>query len=214
MRPLVAGAAALLLCGCEVYAVPSPPACPGVRQGLFDWGGELVVDPLSSCFFAQPGNPAFQVNGQIAFQGAVNFGPGPNEARVCIENPHAANRVGTWAPGVLGNGTIDIDVQYLAGSGSVGGYTCPSQAAATENGCLCPPNDLTGCSCPVVILETIAGYLTPRDPADPTRGYVSFTGTQRVDVTPPPGPVPSQPCTPRAACFYDYDLAATETGAR
>jgi hypothetical protein len=214
VRPLLAAATAVLLCGCEVYAVPDPPPCPGTRQGIFDWGGTLIVNPPSDCFFAQPGNPAFQVNSQIAFQGAVNFGPGADEARVCIEQAHAQNRVGTYQPGVLGNGTVDIRVSYLGGSGSVGGYTCPSQEAADENKCLCSPGDLTACSCPVIIAETITGYLTPRDPADPSRGYVSFTGLQIVDVTPPPGPAPSQPCTPRADCSYTYDLAASETGAR
>ncbi len=221
MRALLPAAAVLFLCGCEVYAVPSPPPCPGTRQGIFDWGGQLIVTPPSDCFFAQPGQPPFQVNSQIGFPGAINFGPEAIEARVCVERAHAENRVGTYtSPGVLGNGTVDIDVQYPEfpnyefGNGSVGGYTCPTQEAAEQSKCLCPPNDLTACSCPVVIVESIVGTLTPRDPTDPAKGFVSFKGKQIVTVTPPSLPVPLQPCTPRVTCSYEYDLTATEVGAR
>jgi hypothetical protein len=214
VRPLLAAAAAVLLCGCEVYAVPSPPACPGVRQGMFDWGGTLIVDPPSTCFFAQPGNPAFQVNSQIAFQGAVNFGPGPNEARVCIEKAHAENRVGERGSWVKGQTSVHLQVEYTSLSGTVGGFTCASQKVADENKCLCPPNDFTACSCPVVIDEVITGDLTLKNPDVLEAGFSSFSGLQVVVVSAPEGPVPSQPCTPRGVCSYAYDLAASETGAR
>jgi len=214
VRLLLAAAAAVFLCGCEVYAVPNPPPCPGTRQGIFDWGGTLIVDPLSSCFFAQPGQPALQVNTQIAFQGAVNFALESDKAWVCVERAHAEPRVGTYFPGPPGTGLLGISVEYTNRSGSVGGYTCPSQEAADDSKCVCPPNDLSACSCPVIITESIGGFLTQKDPSDPKKGFSSFAGEQLVIVKPPDGPVPVKPCSARVVCSFSYSLDATEVGAR
>jgi hypothetical protein len=200
LRLPVAAAAALLLCGCEVYAVPNPIPCPGERQGTFDFVGDQVVT-ASDCFFAQPGSPAYQVNNPIAFTALVNFGPGASEAAICIQTAHAEPRLGTHAG-------LDVDVAYVNITGSVAGCTCPTAEAATAGRCLCPPNSLQGCSCPVVIEERIQGSLLPVP-----GGFSGFTGTQTVSVSPPPAsPLPPQPCDCQVACTYGYDLAAKTVG--
>jgi hypothetical protein len=205
LRALAAAAAAVLLCGCEVYAVPSPLPCPGDRQGVFDFAGDQILSP-TDCFFAQPGKAAYQVNNPIAFQGTVSFGPGASEAAVCISVPHAVPRLGTHSG-------LDVDVAYVNLTGSVGGCTCPNQAAVTAGSCLCPPGSgtpITGCSCPVFIEERIQGSLLPIP-----GGFSGFGGSQTVSVRPPPGLVlPDPPCDCQVACTYAYALAATTVGAR
>jgi hypothetical protein len=201
----LAAAAAVVLCGCEVYAVPSPLPCPGDRQGVFDFAGDQILSP-TDCFFAQPGNAAYQVNNPIAFQGTVSFGPGTSEAAVCISAPHAVPRLGTHSG-------LDVDVEYVNFTGSVGGCTCPDQAAANAGKCLCPPasgTPITGCSCPVIISERIQGSLLPIP-----GGFSGFDGSQKVSVSPPPGLVlPTRPCDCQETCFYAYTLAAKTVGAR
>lgn len=223
MRLLVAAASALLLCGCEVYAVPDPPPCPGERQGVFDWGATLVVTPPSNCFFAQPASPVFQVKGSFTFQGAVNFGVGDDKAYVCPSLAHAVPREGIRFPPDPVTGDVQIRVSYTNRSGSVGGYTCPSQLVADASQCLCPSNTLENCSCPVIVTETIDGLLTPVDPARPAAGFQGFVGTQAVDVQ-MIAAVPSNPCryvdpdpsppTWPDPCAYAYDLEANLVGAR
>jgi hypothetical protein len=206
VRLLAASAAALLLCGCEVYAVPSPLPCPGERQGVFDFAGDQVLTP-TDCFFAQPGNPSYQVRSSIAFQGSVSFGPGASDAAVCISAPHAVPRLGTHTG-------PDLDVEYVNLTGSVGGCTCPSQAAADAGRCIaCQATSgpqVTGCSCPVIISERIQGALFPFP------GELSgFDGSQKVSVIPPPGLVlPDPPCDCQATCFYAYTLNAKTVGSR
>jgi hypothetical protein len=202
VRVLAAAAAAVFLCGCEVYAVPSPLPCPGERQGVFDFAGDQVLSP-GDCFFAQPGNAAYQVNNPIAFQGSVSFGPGASDAAVCISVSHAVPRLGTHSG-------LDLDVANLALTGSVVGCTCPNQAAVTAGNCVCPSGTpLEGCSCPVFIEERIQGSLLPVP-----GGYSGFEGVQVVTVTPPPGPLPAQPCDCQVACTYSYALAARTVGTR
>jgi hypothetical protein len=204
VRLLLAAAAAVFLTGCEVYAVPDPLPCPGERQGIFDFAGDQILSP-SDCFFAQPGNPAYQVNNPIAFQGTVNFGPGASEAAVCISAPHAAPRLGTRSD-------LAVDVAYVNFTGSVGGCSCPSQAAADAGKCLCQPGSttpITGCSCPVIIEERIQGSLIPV-----AGGFSGFEGSETVSVRPPPGAVPAQPCDCHVACTYSYTLTARTVGTR
>jgi hypothetical protein len=206
VRLLAASAATLFLCGCEVYAVPSPLPCPGERKGVFDFAGDQVLDP-NDCFFAQPGNAAYQVNNSIAFQGTVSFGPGASEANLCVSRPHAEPRVGTHSG-------VDIDVTYVNLTGSVGGCTCPDQRAADAGKCIaCQATSgpqVTGCSCPVIISERIQGALLPIP-----GGFSGFDGSQKVSVTPPPGLVlPDPPCNCQATCFYAYTLTAKTVGAR
>ncbi len=202
MRAPAAAVAALLLAGCEVYAVPSPIPCPGDRQGVFDFAGEQTPSP-DDCFFAQPGNPAYQVNNPIAFPGTVNFGPGATDAALCITTPHAEPRLGTHSG-------VDIDVAYVNLTASVGGCTCPTAEAVAAARCLCPPDSpLSGCSCPVFLEERITGSLLPIP-----GGYSGFQGTQVVTVRPPPGAVPAQPCDCHVTCTYSYALTAKTVGSR
>ncbi len=211
-----AGAAAALLAafalaGCEVYAVPSPLSCPGDRIGTFNFAGDeilpVVVPPAGTgCFFADPTNPANQAAQSIAFTGSFYFGQPatPQPAALCINAPHALPRIGTVAP----DGTIDVS--YVNVGASIGGCTCPSTEAVTAGRCACPPNTPTsGCSCPVVITETIRGALQRNG-----QGILTgFTGTQAVSVTPPPGVVAGAVCDCQVACDFAYDLAATVVGA-
>jgi hypothetical protein len=202
VRLLAACAAAAFLVGCEVYAVPSPLPCPGERQGIFDFAGDQILSP-TDCFFAQPTNTAYQVKNPIAFQGSVNFGPGATDAAVCISAPHALPRLGTHSG-------LDVDVAYVNLTGSVGGCTCPDQAAVTAGSCACPADTpLEGCSCPVFIEERIQGSLVPVP-----GGYSGFDGVQVVTVTPPPVPLPVQPCNCQVPCTYSYTLAAKTVGTR
>ena len=205
VRVLAASAAAVFICGCEVYAVPSPLPCPGERQGVFDFAGDQVLAP-DDCFFAQPGDAAYQVRNPIAFQGSVGFGPGASDAAVCISAPHAVPRLGTHSG-------LDLDVEYVNLTGSVGGCTCPDQAAVTAGNCLCPPasgTPITGCNCPVIISERIQGSLLPIP-----GGLSGFDGFQRVSVTPPPGLVlPDPPCDCQVTCFYAYTLTGKTVGSR
>lgn len=207
MRIPAAAAAALLLMGCEVYAVPAPEPCPGDRQGTFDFSGTQVVNP-TDCFFAQPttttgaANPAYQVLSSFGFPGTVNFGPGASDAAVCITVPHAMPRLGTHAG-------ASLDVAYTNYTGSVGACTCPTQEAATAGRCVCPPNTpLQNCSCPVFVTERIVGDLAPIP-----GGYSGFDGQQIVSVR-PAVTVPGTPCDCQVACTYAYTLTAAVTGAR
>jgi hypothetical protein len=210
LRLLVAAAAAVLLAGCEVYAVPDPLPCPGDRQGVFEFSGNQVVVPGATCFFAVPGDPAYQVVNPISFQGTINFGPVSGEAAICVSQPHALPRLGTHQSGVVQGQTVElIDVRYENRTGSVGACSCPSPQAVSDGACLCPPNSLQGCSCPVVVEERIQGALAPA-----TAGSAqTFTGTQLVTVTPRVGPG-ATPCNCLVACTYSYDMAATAVGSR
>jgi hypothetical protein len=192
--------AALLLAGCEVYAVPDPITCPGERQGIFDFGG-VQTPSTGDCFFAQPGNPAYQVVNPITFTGTVNFGPGAADAAICISQAHATPRLGTHSG-------VSVDVAYTSLTGSVGACTCPTAEAAAAGNCSCSPNTLENCSCPVSITERIQGALVPI-----TGGYSGFTGTQVVTVQPLPTMVlPPQPCDCQVACTYSYAMTATAVG--
>jgi hypothetical protein len=202
LRLLAAAAAAVFLSACEVYAVPSPLPCPGESQGVFDFAGEQIPSP-DDCFFAQPGNPADQVN-PLAFQGTVSFGPGASEAALCISKPHALPRLGTHSG-------LAVDVAYVNLTASVGGCTCPSQEAVTAGKCLCssPSTPLENCSCPVFIEERVQGSLIAS-----AGGYSGFQGTQVVNVTPPDIPLPAEPCDCQVACSFSYALTAKTVGTR
>jgi hypothetical protein len=200
VRPTLGTIAALLLCGCEVYAVPGPEPCPGDRLGTFDFA-ETQVLSASDCFFAQPSNPAYQVVNPIQFPGTVNFGPGAADAAICVTVPHAMPRLGIHT----GN---HVTVQYTNRTGSVGGCTCATQQAVDAGRCLCPPNTLENCSCPVIVTEAIDGDLVPA-----AGGYSAFNGTQTVTVTSPfTSTVP--PCDCQAGCTYTYTVTASSTGSR
>jgi hypothetical protein len=202
VRLLAAAAAAVVLCGCEVYAVPSPLPCPGESQGVFAFAGEQVVRP-GDCFFAQPGNAAYQVNNPIAFQGTVGFGPGASEAALCIAAAHAEPRLGTHSG-------VDIDVAYVNLTASVGGCTCPTPEAATAGKCLCSPGaTVANCSCPVFLEERVQGSLIPG-----AGGFSGFLGTQVVNVAPPPFVPSVQACDCQIACSYSYSLSAKTVGTR
>ena len=207
MRIPIAAAAAVLLTGCEVYAVPSPLPCPGERQGVFDFSATQVVK-ATDCFFAQPGNAAYQVLGSFVFQAAVSFGPAefPDNAAVCIQAAHAVPREG------IHSGLQDpfIDVAYSNLTGSVGACTCPSEAAVTAGRCTCPPdNPLSDCSCPVIITEQITGTMTGSP-----RAYTGFAGTQTVYVRPLVDLLPGPVCDCLEVCSYSYDLTAETVGSR
>ena len=49
MRLLLAASAIFLLVGCEVYAVPEPIACPGDRQGTFDFAAVQQTPSPTDC---------------------------------------------------------------------------------------------------------------------------------------------------------------------
>jgi hypothetical protein len=105
-------------------------------------------------------------------------------------------------------------VEYVNLTGSVGGCTCPSQAAADAGRCIACQStsgpQVTGCSCPVIISERIQGALFPF-PGE----FSGFDGSQKVSVIPPPGLVlPDPPCDCQATCFYAYTLKAKTVGTR
>jgi hypothetical protein len=201
LRLLVAAAAALLLSGCEVYAVPSPLPCPGERQGVFNFVATQVLDP-ADCVFAQPG-PSYQVASQITFPGTISFASdGTAGAAVCKDQPHALPNLGTHAD-------IDLDVAsvFLV---NVGGCNCPSPEAAAAVRCSCPADSpTTGCLCPVLQEQRITGSLIPVP-----GGYSGFEGLLLFTVSPPPAADPAQACDCQAECTYSYDLAATAVGSR
>jgi hypothetical protein len=201
LRLPVAALGALLVCGCEIYAVPSAIVCPDVRQGTFDFAGDRVVLP-TDCFFAQPGNAAYQIKDPIPFTGTISFIPGGNDTALCIEAPHAVPSLGT-------HDGLAIDVASVLGL-SVAGCTCPSTAAVTAGKCSCPPDSpLSSCSCPAVIEQRIQGALQPT-----SGGFSGFTGVLINTVTPPPGTIPPDVCDCQKTCTYSYDLAATVAGTR
>jgi hypothetical protein len=208
LRLPVAALSALLLSACEVYAVPDPIVCPDVRQGTFDFVGDRIVLE-NDCFFAQPGNPANQVNNPIAFNGTISFIPGGNEAALCIGAPHAASNLGTYTAPPPGDVPYSIDVFFRTVI-NLGGCTCPSAAAVTAGNCLCPPNSpLSNCSCPALLEQHTEGELEPI-----LGGFSGFTGVQKNTVTPPPGPVPPDICDCQKTCSYSYNLAAKAVGTR
>lgn len=201
MKISLSALGALLLCGCEVYAVPNPIPCPGNAQATLDFAAERVVQP-TDCFFAQPGNPAYQVAGSIAFPGVISFMPEGNGAALCKAAPHAVPNLGTHT-------ALAIDVASVA-TLSVGACTCPSDAAVRDGNCGCPPNSpLSNCSCPVVQEQRIQGTLQSN-----SGRFSGFDGVLIYTVTPPPGPVPAEVCDCHVACTYSYALAATVVGGR
>jgi hypothetical protein len=190
---------ALLLCGCEVYAVPSPIACPADRQGTFDFVASRVY-LQTDCFFTQPGG---QANDPISFPGTVSFLPGTNDALLCVDRPHALPNAGTYSG-------VSIDVASVFAV-SVGGCTCPSAEAAAASKCGCPPDSpSSNCSCQVLLEQRIQADLTPI----PGGGYSGLTGSLVNTVNPPPGTDPAQLCNCQQTCTYSYDLAATVVGSR
>jgi len=187
---------ALLLCGCEVYAVPDPITCPDVRQGTFNFVGNRVYQP-SDCFFAQSGG---QVNNPISFPGTISFLPGGNAAALCRGASHALPNVGTYSG-------LTIDVRLVL-TLPVSGCTCPTAEAVTAGKCACPANTpLSGCQCSVDHEQRIQGTLEPIP-----GGYSGFTGTLVNTVIQPPGTVAADLCNCQQACSYAYDLAATVVG--
>ncbi len=206
VRLLVAAAAAVLLAGCEVYAVPSPVDCPGVPQATFDFVANQVVSP-TDCFFAQPTNPdgtpngVYQVSPSFEFPGVVSFAETGDGAALCKSVPHAIPNLGTRSG-------LSIDVASDAAL-SVGGCTCPTPQDAAASGCLCAPNTPTTCSCPVGQRQRITGTLTPRP-----GGFERFDGSILYSVTPPPLPPGTNPCDCHVACTYSYALAGAVTGQR
>jgi hypothetical protein len=203
VRLLLAASAIFLLVGCEVYAVPDPIACPGERQGTFDFAAIQTPSP-TDCFFAQPGFTPPLYESTFTFTGTVNFGPGATDAAICVATAHAMPRLGTHAG-------LAVDVKYTSLTGSVGACTCPTPEAASAGKCNCSPGDPTqNCSCPVSITERIVGDLVPI-----TGGYSGFTGTQVVTVKPLPGlPLPAQPCDCQVECTFSYAVTATSVGSR
>jgi len=201
LRLPVAALCALLICGCEIYAVPDPVVCPDVQQGIFNFTGNRVVLP-TDCFFAQPANPANQVSNPIAFPATISFIPGGNEAALCKALPHARPSVGTHD-----GPTIDVASSFTL---TVNGCTCPSTAAVAAGKCSCPPGSpLQNCSCPALLEQRTQGALQPVP-----GGYSGFTGVLLNTVIPPPGLAPPDVCDCQRTCSYSYDLAATVVGTR
>ncbi len=223
LAPLAA-AAALLLSGCEVYAVPDPIPCPGDQQGVFDFSGSQILDPLPSCFFAQPGSSVYQVNNPMnSFQGTISFDATGKGASLCVGNPHAAINVGTHGGPADAPDPLRIDVYYRT-TLSVAGCTCPGIPAVIASGCACPTSSPTSnCSCPALFEQYTQGTLIPA-----TRGYSGFKGEMINTVRFAPelpsnlacdclrstavGPTP--PAPPAMNCSYTYQITATSVGAR
>ncbi|MCX5731505.1 MAG: hypothetical protein NTY18_09170, partial [Deltaproteobacteria bacterium] len=160
-----------------------------------------VVLP-TDCFFARPGNPAYQVAGSIAFPGVISFIPGSNGAALCRSAAHAVPNLGTHT-----GPAIDVASVFTL---PVNGCTCPSAAAATASRCGCPADSPTqNCSCQVVHEQRIQGNLIPI-----AGGYSGFDGILVNTVEPAPGLDPSQLCDCQKTCSYSYALAAKVVGGR
>jgi hypothetical protein len=201
LRLLAAVVSALFLCGCEVYAVPNPITCPDVRQGTFNFVGQQILSP-DDCFFAQPGNPYYQVSPSRTFAATISFVPGGDKAVLCVAAAHAVPNLGTRS-----ELTIDVASVFAL---PVNGCTCPSAAAATASSCGCPASTPTSnCQCLVLHEQRIQGTLQ----AIPG-GYSGFDGVLVNTVEPPPGLDPAQLCNCQKTCTYSYDLAATAVGSR
>jgi hypothetical protein len=205
VRRLAGAWGALLLCGCEVYAVPSPLTCPGELQGTFNFSAQQVVKG-TDCFFAQPGNPAYQVNNPIAFPGTIAFATdGTTDAALCVGYPHAQINRGSH------NG-LEVIVQLESPLLNVGACPCPSQNAADAGKCICQPNDpqRQSCSCPVNQVQRFKGFLVK----DGQGAISGFTGDLIYLVVPPADLPPSDVCLCQVACDYSYALAGTLVGTR
>ena len=136
------------------------------------------MDPPSDCFFAQPGNPAFQVNSQIAFQGAVNFGPGADEAWVCIERRTPRTAWGPTARHRRDRHRRHQRRRTRAAAGQRGRVHLPQPGGGRREQVRLPAQR------PQRLLlpgdhrrRPSTGFLTPKDPGDPQTGFSSFTGT-------------------------------------
>jgi hypothetical protein len=202
LRLPLAVLSALLLCSCEVYAVPNPPVCPGVQQGVFDFAAEQVVAP-GDCVFAQPSGGVYQVLGSFAFSGAINFDASGNGAALCKSAPHARPNLGTHTG-------LAIDVAEVF-TLTVNGCKCGNAETAAAAKCACPPDSPgSNCSCPVVLEQRITGALSQAV----TGVYDGFSGTLLNTVTVEPLPAPTARCDCQDPCSYAYDLAATVVGSR
>jgi hypothetical protein len=205
VRRLGAALGALLLCSCEIYAVPSPLTCPGKLQGTFDFAANQDVK-ANDCFFAQPGNPAYQVNNPIAFPGTISFATdGTSPAALCVGYPHAQINIGIHTG-------PDLTVQYVSPLLSVGACPCPSQNAADAGRCICQPNDpqRQNCSCPVVQTQRFEGTLVK----DAQGAISAFQGNLTYFVDPPRNLPENDACLCQLPCKYSYDLAGKLVGTR
>jgi hypothetical protein len=216
-----AAAAALLLSGCEVYAVPDPLPCPGIQQGVFDFSGAQVLDPVNDCYFAQPAGGIYQVNNPMSpFQGTISFDATGNGASLCVGAAHAAINVGIHGVPPEAPDPLRIDVVYETPL-SVAGCTCPSTDAVKASGCACPTSSPTSnCSCPALLRQNTTGTLIPA-----TRGFSGFSGQMINTVRFPPGLSPALACDclrstpvgptpPAMSCSYTYQITATSVGTR
>jgi len=204
VRVLAVAVAALLLCGCEVYAVPSPISCPGNLQGTFDFVADQIANPTDCSFTQPPGDPASQVVPQILFVGSISFADGttkPGVAALCKSVPHALPSMGEHA-----NLAIRVEQEFPL---TVAGCTCPSAKAAVAARCGCPPDSpSTSCSCPVIQEQVIEGNLIPIP-----GGYSGFNGSLTYYVFPPLDVAPENLCNCQRICSYSYKLAAKTVGA-
>jgi len=210
LRLLAAVVSALFLCGCEVYAVPNPITCPDVRQGTFNFVGQQILSP-DDCFFAQPGNPYYQVSASRTFAATISFVPGGDKAVLCVAASHAVPNEGIYFVNTLDQHEIDVMSPFVL---PVNGCTCPSAEAATASGCGCPASSPTSnCQCLVLHEQRIQGVLQEYPQATPA-GFSGFDGVLVNTVRPPPNADPAQLCNCQKTCSYSYDLAATAVGSR
>jgi hypothetical protein len=190
LKRLLATAAALLLAGCEIYAVPSPIPCPGERQGVLTFQGVLITP--AGCPWASG-----QYQTSFSFPGSVSYGTdASNEAWICVDAPHAVPRTGT-------HDGDDLVVAYVTPL-TVGNCTCPTDAIRAAGRCTCPPTSpLSSCSCPVILTETIGGHLEQMPGGD------HFTGVQVATVDPPPDvDLSAGACDCQVSCSYSYTVDA------
>ena len=214
-----AAAAALLLAGCEVYAVPDPYPCPGTPLGVFDFSGTQILEPLPTCYFAQPGSSTYQVNNPMnSFQGTIASEGAA--AALCVGNAHAAISLGTRGGPDKPPDPLRIDVYYETDL-SVAGCTCPSPAAVKASVCTCPTSSPTSnCSCLLHLQQYTTGLLIE---ATGRPGYSGFGGSMINTVSVPSFVPPALACdclrssatgTAALSCSYSYQLTATSVGTR
>jgi hypothetical protein len=110
--------AAAALAGCEVYAVPDPPTCPGATVGTLDFSGALLP---ASCPFAGSANATLTFSGTLTVEA-------DGTAWLCVNAPHAEPRKGT----LVGDA---VDVSYRYGT-SFAECTCAVEVVETITGAL------------------------------------------------------------------------------
>jgi hypothetical protein len=117
---LVPLAAAALLAGCELYAVPDPFPCQGTKAATLNFSGTLRPNTCLAEVAQGANTSLFPFTGTLYLEA-------DGGARLCREQPHAVPLVGTHAGDA-------VDVSHRNEGGLIQACTCALEVVETLRG--------------------------------------------------------------------------------